>query len=128
MELRLEPLGLKVELVARYADHEFGAELPRDAVVSPALSLAAARLTGRPRVFEFLPPRVTAWQQIATRYSSGKLRLAGAAAAGVVLLAGAAFGFQQWQLVSLQSEWRKMSPKVSKLESVQQQIHQYRPS
>src|SRR5262249_3311163 len=73
MELRLDALGLKVELVTRYAVGEFGLQLPQDVIVSPALSLAAAFLAGRGANFEFLPPRVTAWQQMATRYSSGKL-------------------------------------------------------
>ena len=127
MELRLEPLGLKVESVMRYGDHELGIQLPPDATVSAALSLAAARLAERRVTFEFLPPRVTAWQQLAARYSSGKLRMAGAAAAGVGLIVGAAFGFQQWQLVRLQSQWRGMASKVKALEMVQQQIRQYRP-
>ncbi len=84
MELRFEPMGLKVELVARYSPDEFGLQIPSDAPVSPAFSLAAGKLAGRKRSFEFLPPRVTAWQQIASRYSSGKLRTAGAAAAAVL--------------------------------------------
>jgi hypothetical protein len=127
MELRLEPLGLKVETVVRYGDLKLGIPLPPDATVTPALSLAAARLAERRATFEFLPPRVTAWQQLATRYSSGKLRMGGAAAAGVGLIVAAAFGFQQLQLARLQVQWRGMAPKVRALEMVQQQIRQYRP-
>src|SRR5207253_3966632 len=74
IELRLEPMGLKVELVARYTANEFGVQLPPEAAVSAAFSLAAGHLTGRGVPFELLPPRVTAWQQVAARYSSGKLR------------------------------------------------------
>lgn len=127
MELRLEPLGLKVELVSRYADNEFGLRLPADAAVSPALSLAAERLAGREALFEFLLPRVTAWQQVTARYSSGKLRTAGAAAAVVVVVVAGLFLVQQWQLMRLQSQWAAIAPKVKELEKITQDIHQFRP-
>ena len=127
MELRFEPMGLKVELAARYSPDEFGLQIPADAVVSPAFSLAAGKLAGRKSTFEFLPPRVSAWQQIATRYSSGKLRSAGAAAAAALLLVGGVFLFQQWQLMRWGGQWRAMAPKVHELEAVQQQIRQFRP-
>src|SRR5258707_282706 len=109
MELRLEPSGLKVELVARYGGDEFGVEIPPDATISPAFSLAALQLAGPRAPFEFLPPRVTPLQQIARRYSSGKLRTAGAAAAAVVVIAGGLFLFQQWQLVRLRSQWTQIT-------------------
>ncbi|MEY2430197.1 MAG: hypothetical protein QOJ40_3082 [Verrucomicrobiota bacterium] len=127
MELRFEPAGLKVELVSRYSSDEFGLEIPPDAPVSPAVSLAAGKLAGRKSSFEFLPPRVTAWQQIANRYSSGKLRTVGAAAAAVLLIAGGMFLFQQWQLMRWDSQWKTMATKVRELEAVQQQIRQFRP-
>ena len=38
MELRLEALGLKVEVVTHYAPKQFGLQLPGDAPVSPALA------------------------------------------------------------------------------------------
>jgi len=127
MELRFESMGLKVEVLTRYAANEFGVQLPVDTAVSPALSLAAARLVGRCSPFEFLPPRVTAWQQVAARYSSGRLRTVGAAAAVVLLLVGGLFGLQQWQLVRLRAQWGQMAPKVHELETVTQEIHQFRP-
>ena len=127
MELRLEPMGLKVELVARYPRDEFGLQIPPDALVSPAVSLAAGQLAGRNAPFELLPPRLTAWQQMSARYSSGKLRAAGAAAGAVLLIAAGAFLYQQWQLMRLRSQWTAMAPKVRELEGVTQQIHQYRP-
>src|SRR5262249_12313960 len=92
MELRLEPLGLKVELVSRYNPDEFGLQLPADSAVSPALSLAAARLAGRKAPFDLLPPRVRPWQQLAARYSSGRLRMASAGAAAALLIIAGAFG------------------------------------
>ncbi|MEI8042763.1 MAG: hypothetical protein WCL11_15230 [Verrucomicrobiota bacterium] len=127
MELRLEPMGLKVELVSRYADNEFSLRCPADAAVSPALSLAAERLAGREALFEFLLPRVTAWQQVTARYSSGKLRTAGAVAAVVFLLVAGLFLIQQWQLMRLQSQWAAIAPRVKELEKITQDIHQFRP-
>ncbi len=127
LELRLETMGLNIEPVTRYERGELGLELAAEATVSPALSLAAAELAGREPVFDFLPPRVTIVQQWATRYSSGKLRLAGAAAGLVLLGVLGAFGYQQWQLVRLDEQWAAMAPKVRDLEKVQQHIRDYRP-
>ena len=127
MELRFEPMGLRVEVVGAYAANEFGVQLPVEAPVSPAFSLAARLLTGQPPAFEFLPPKPTAWQQIITKYSSGRLQTAGAAAAGVVLMVVGLFAFQQWQLLRLRSQWSAMAAKVKDLDALQQQILQYRP-
>ena len=127
MDLRLDATGLKADAVGRYAAGEFGIQLPPDAAVSPAFSLAASQLAGRRPVFEFLPPRVTPFQQMAARYASGKLRTAISAAAAVALAAGALFFYQQCQLWRLESQWAKMQPTVRQLERLQEQIRQYRP-
>ncbi|MBI3849751.1 MAG: hypothetical protein HY298_05605 [Verrucomicrobia bacterium] len=127
IELRLEAMDLEVAVVSSYAAREFGVQLPPDATVSPAFSLAAARLAGRKTPFEFLPPRVTAWQQVTARYSSGKLRTVGAVAAAVLFIIASLFSFQQVQLWRLRSQWSRMQAKVHELESIQQQIHKFRP-
>jgi hypothetical protein len=127
MELRLDAAGLKVEPVGGYAAGEFGIQLPLSASVSPAFSLAANHLAGRRPVFEFLLPKVTPFQQVAARYSSGKLRTAISAAAAAALAAGGLFFFQQCQLWRLESQWAKMQPTVRQLEGLQDQIRQYRP-
>ena len=127
MELRFEPAGLVVEPVTKYALDEFGVQLPPDAPVSPAFSLAARRLAGQTPAFEFLPPKPTAWQQIITKYSSGRLRSAGATAAGIVAIVGALFLFQEIQLIWLRSQWSGMSAQVRELDGIQQQIQKYRP-
>jgi hypothetical protein len=127
MELRFEPMGLKVEIVSRYAPDEFGVELPPEAPVSAAFSLAARRLTGGAPVFEFLPPKPSALQQLVARYSSGRLRSAGAVAAGVLVLVGSLFLFQQFELILLRSRWSAMSVRVQELNGLQQQIQQYSP-
>ncbi len=127
LELRFEPLGLQVELVSGYAPDEFGAELPPTAPVSAAFSLAARRLMGQSPVFEFLPPKPGAWQQMAAKYSSSRLRTAGAVTAGIIVLIGGLFLFQEIQLVVLRSQWSAMSARVKTLDGVQQQIRKYRP-
>jgi hypothetical protein len=127
MELRLDATGLKVESVARYAADEFGVHLPPEAAVSPAFSLAAGRLAGRRALFEFLLPRVTPLQQIAARYSSGRLRSAISTAAAVALVVGGLFFFQQCQLWRLQAQWTKMQANDQQIRDMQDHIKQYRP-
>jgi hypothetical protein len=127
MELRLDSMGLKVELAGRYNADTFGLRFPQDAAVTPAFSLAGQRLAGRGVVFEFLPPKVTAWQQMTTRYASGKLRTALSAAGAVAVLVGGFFSWQQIQLWRLNSQWSKMADTVKQLEAVQGNIRTYRP-
>jgi hypothetical protein len=127
MELRFEPMGLQVEMVSAYAPDEFGAQLPAGAPVSAAFSLTARALMEQSPVFEFLPPKPTLIEQISTKYSSGRLRTVGAAAAGIVAIVGGLFFIQQIQLWRLRSQWSGMSAKVRELETVQDQIRQYRP-
>ncbi len=124
------PLGLRgmqVEAVERYTPGELGPEItPADTPVSPALSLAAGYLSGRRPVLEFLPPKVSQWQLMAARYSSKKLRLAGAAAAILVLILALLWGVQQWQLSHLRSQWTAMAPQVQDLEHEQDYIKRFR--
>ncbi len=124
---RFQTIGMTVEVVDHYKTDEFGPELPPKTSVSVAFSVAARRLTGTKETFEFLPPKISTWKQITTQYTSGKLRTAGAIAALIILCAIGAFGYQQWQLSKLNSQWDKVSVKVGELESVQQEIRRYRP-
>jgi hypothetical protein len=127
IELRLESMDLKVELVDKYAAVELGVHAPAGAAVSPAFSLAAGLLAGRNPEFEFLPPRVTAWQQLSNRYSSGKLRTILSAAGGVALIVAILFLVQQIELWRLQAKWDKLSPTVTELQGFQDKIRQYSP-
>jgi hypothetical protein len=127
MELRFEPMGLSVEVVAAYKPDEFGVQLPPEASLSAAFSLAARALMEQPPVFEFLPPKLTIIQQFAAKYSSGRLRTTGAVAAGIVAIVGGLFLIQQIELWHLRSQWSGMSAKVLELQGVQNKIQQFRP-
>lgn len=127
MELRLDMMGLKIESVTRYDSGEFGATFPPNTPVKPAFSLAAEYLTGRGTGFEFLPPRVPAWKQMAERYSSGKLRGALSAAGAAAVLVGGVFFYQQCQLWRVRSQWAGMAKRVGELEVISGNINQYRP-
>lgn len=127
MELRFEPMGLVVDIVSAYAPDEFGVSVPAEAPVSPAFSLAARWLAGNASVFEFLPPKPSPLEQLISRYATGRLRSAGAVAAGVAVLVGGLFLFQEVQLILLRAQWSAMSAKVADLDGVQDEIRQYRP-
>jgi Tfp pilus assembly protein PilN len=127
MELAFEPLGFSVEVVEAWQPKEFSVEVPSDAPVSAAFGLAARRLAELPPVFEFLPPRPTVLEQFVARYSSGKFRTAGIAAAVVVAIVLGLFGFQQIELMLLRSQWNAMSAKVADLSALQDKIQRYQP-
>jgi hypothetical protein len=127
MELRFEPMGLSVEAVAAYKPDEFGVQLPPDASLSAAFSLAARLLVEQPPAFEFLPRKLTILEQFAAKYSSGRLRTTGAVAAGIVAIVGLAFLVQQIELWHYRSQWNGMSKKVTELQGVQAKIHQFQP-
>lgn len=127
LDLRLESMKLEIEVAGKYAAADFGLELPPDTPVTAAVTIAASALAEKDSPFEFLPPRVTLWQQVNARVGTGKARNAGAIAALAALVVVALFLWQQWQLVTLQARWRGMSASVRELEEVQQRIRQYRP-
>ena len=127
LQRRLGTLNLSVDVVTRYEAKEFGIVIPLDTPVSAALSLAAERLAGRAPTFDFLPPKVSQWQQVMVRYGTGKLRKVGLIAGGVVALVVGGFLIQQAILWRLQSRWADMKAEVTELEATQAKIKQYRP-
>jgi hypothetical protein len=127
LELRLEAMGLKVEVRHVYALREMGPELPANTSITPATSLAGQWLAGKRPALELMPPRVTAWQQLSNRYASGKLRTVGVVVGVVLILVIGVFAFHEYQLSKVRSEWLKMSAQVKELEEVQKQIRQFRP-
>lgn len=127
LQRRLTPAGLAVEVADRYAPNEFGLTLPVNAPVSAAFSLAAERLAGRAAAFDFLPPKVSQYQQLMSRYGTGKLRKIGMIAGGIVGVVLAAFLIQQIILWRYQSRWTGIKTQVQQLEATQAKIKQFRP-
>jgi hypothetical protein len=126
LELRFEPLGLKVEFISSYAPDEFGLTLPVETTLSPAFSLAARFLAEQKPAFEFLPPKPNLIEQFVSKYSSGRLRTTGAVAVGVAVIVLGLFLFQQIQLWHLRSQWSHIAVKVGELQAIQDDIRQYR--
>ncbi|MEO7676651.1 MAG: hypothetical protein ABIV39_07820 [Verrucomicrobiota bacterium] len=124
---RLAPMGLVVELVENCVPKNVAKPVPAELSISPALNLAAENLSGNGSVLEFLPKRVRAWQQVATKFSSKKIAGAATVAGSIALLVLIAFLIQQIQLSLLRSKWRVMEPKVVQLDSFQQKIKKFRP-
>lgn len=119
--------GLAVEVVTGYGAKEAGLTVPANAPISAAFSLAAEKLAGRGTPFEFLPPKISQWQQTMARYGTGKLRKVGLIAGGVVALVVGAFLIQQIILWRYQSRWAAIKTQVQELETTQTKIKQYRP-
>lgn len=124
---RLEAMGLQAEIVKSYGPNEFRSQPPPNTPVSPAFSIAARYVTGEKTEFEFLPPKVSAFQQLTSRFSSKKLVWVGATAGAAVLLIGGAVAVQAWQLARLRSQWSTIEPKVHELDDMQTQIRRFRP-
>lgn len=127
IELRLEPMGLEVEVADGYGMEEFVVHVPREAPVSAAFSMAARALGGEPPTFEFLPPKVSRWQKYVDKYSSGRLQRVGLAAAAAAVLVGGAFGIQQYRLWRLETQWNSMKKQVTELKELQKRTSQFRP-
>lgn len=127
LQRRWAAAGLAIEVADRYAPNEFGITLPADAPVSVAFSLAAEKLAGRSAAFDFLPPKVSQYQQLMSRYGTGKLRKVGMIAGGIVGVVIVAFLIQQIILWRYQSRWAAIKTKVQDLEATQNNIKQFRP-
>ncbi len=89
--------------------------------------LASHWLESSPPDLEFLPAHPGRWARLMARYSSKRLATAGFAVGAAVVLALAAFGWQEYQRWTLRSEWSDMQPQVVKLDAIQRQIDEFRP-
>jgi len=79
-----------------------------------------------PPELEFLPPRPSRWSVLMARYSSKRLATAGFASAAAVVALLLAFGWQEYRLWSLRSEWDRMAAQVADLEATQGRIREFR--
>jgi hypothetical protein len=76
---------------------------------------------------EFLPPRPGRWEAMMVRYSSKRLATAGIAVGAVAAVTLVVFGWQEFQVLELRSEWSTMQARVTALKAVQDRIRVYRP-
>jgi hypothetical protein len=122
---RAEAMGLAIEK----AGHCSGPPniSPDDYEASPAICAASRFLLQQKPIFEFLPPRVSAWKQLATKTGPRKFAYIGGVAAGILLLVAIAFFIQHWQLSNVEARWSKMEPQVKDLDDMQQEIKRFRP-
>ena len=124
---RLETQGLKVEQVRTHAVNEFGVKLPINTPASAALAVAMRRLGGKRTSLEFLPPKVSAWQQISSKYSSPRLVTIGATVGAVAAVILIAFLVQQSLLWYWGHRWDKIKTQVYTLEDTKTNIRKFRP-
>jgi hypothetical protein len=92
-----------------------------------AEQLALRVVQDGPPALEFLPPRPSRWSVLMSRYSSKRLATAGFAAAAAVVALLLAFGWQEYRLWTLRSEWSGMAAQVADLEATQGRIREFRP-
>ncbi len=126
---RTESMGLRVELMERASDAALNPTAPPEIALSPALALASNYLRETLPGPEFLPPKISQWQQMlsSSKFSSQKLVWAGSAAGAVALCVAGAFLFQAWQTSRLEAQWKAIEPKVNQLVGMQDEIRQFRP-
>lgn len=124
---RAEALGLRAQLVKEFAPLEFGVALPSGTQASAALALVVRHLTGKASGFEFLPPRVSQWQQFTQQYSSRKLVYATGLLGLVALGLAGLFGWQQWRLTRLETQWEAMAARVAQVDQLNGKIRKFRP-
>ena len=120
---------IKTELTPRLRAMGFAPEIgsPEQGAFASAVAPAAGYLLGKGSGFEFLPPKVSAWREWAGKASAKKLGWVASIAGVAVVLLLLVFLVQGWQLSQLESRWGTMSPRVTELEAMQQQIKKFRP-
>jgi hypothetical protein len=122
-----ERMRLPVELrpVAQVDGVGALASIPESA--PPALGMALRSLEGNPTGFEFLPPKVSPWMEIAARFSSRRILWSSATAGAAVVLILLIFLVQYTWLSILESRWHAIEPKVTEIDGMQQNIRKFRP-
>lgn len=124
---RLAGLDVAVERAREYTPADFSVKLAPGTLISPELSLATQYLAGPKTAIDFLPPKVSKWQQLSARYSSQKLVVGGVTAGAVAALVGVAFAVQQVQLMYWRAKFNGIKERVVELEAFQADIKRLRP-
>lgn len=104
-----------------------GGLLSAPAKALPEICLPLRHLVSSHFLLEFLPPQISAWQQLTSRYSSKGVAYAIGCLVLLMLWVAGMFAYQQSQLSALRSQWGRLATNVRELEGIQQDIKQYRP-
>ncbi|KAB2671265.1 MAG: hypothetical protein DVB31_05095 [Verrucomicrobia bacterium] len=127
LQARAAGMGLVVERVTAANPKALGLGVPPGRALTGALVLATRHLSGKPTGLEFLPPRLSAWQQFTSRHSSKQLAYAGIGVGAVAVAVLLAFGFQQYQLATLGADWTRIEKRVEKVAAMRAQIRRFQP-
>ena len=119
--------GLRFEHVQTHPQGEFGIKLPMHTTISPALALAMRHLAAGQAELDFLPPKISAWEQFTSKYSSPRLVTAGAAAGAVAAIVVLAFFVEQCFLWYWGHRWHSIEKRVYALEDTTANIRKFRP-
>jgi len=126
LEPKLEGQSLLLEHIKVHPQNAFPVKLPPNTSVSPALALAMRRISGLKTTLEFLPPKISAWQQFSSKYSSPKLVTVGATAGAVAAIILLAFFVQQVMLWYWGHRWNGIKEQVLVLEDTQSNVRKFR--
>ncbi|MBK9138301.1 MAG: hypothetical protein IPM17_05985 [Verrucomicrobia bacterium] len=124
---RLSALDLAIEHEERYAAGDLALQVTPGSRITPELGLAVQYLANGKLALDFLPPKISKWQQLSARYSSQKLMVAGATAGAVAALVLLAFGIQQAQLAYWRGKWNGIKARVTEVERLNQENRKLRP-
>ncbi|HIG29910.1 MAG TPA: hypothetical protein EYQ50_19765 [Verrucomicrobiales bacterium] len=113
LDERLRDLGLTLKII----------QLEEDAGIGSAKSC----LEGVPPQLEFLPPRVSRFQEFTIRVSTRKNLWLGGSVAATVFIALAAIAIQDRILNRLDGKWSGMEKNVGEIQELQDRIRFYRP-
>ncbi len=119
--------GLTLERLRALPTEVARVVVPAGVAPGTAAAVALRRQIGDAPAFEYLPPRISAWQRFSSRYSSGRMAGAGLVAGAVAVLVALAFLVQQVQLWHWNGRWQAIAKRVGEVESVQNKIRKYRP-
>lgn len=126
LETRVRDQGLELTHIRKPVKGALPLNTPDNAVLSPALALAVRRVAGESIALEFLPPKISAWQQFSSKYSSPRLVTAGACAGAIAALVLIAFLVQQGMLWYWGARWNRVEARNSVLLDAQANIRKYR--
>lgn len=124
---RAGTLGLRVDCIHELRTDGLPFRTPTRPPATPALATALLAAAGATPTLDFLPPRVSAWQQFAARHASRHVAMATAAGGGVLALAILLFLGQQFLLWRWQSRWESMRTTVTQLEGMQREVRRFEP-